>query len=417
MRKPLIALLVGLTLLSAACSKAPEQSPAPTPAPPVSTPGPVPPPVQAPAHQAPPAQSPPPTPASAVDPAVQALNDQSFLAAQAGNWGEAEQKARAALALDGQSAAAWFNLGKAQLASIRPADAAESFNQAAKLTNRTNVDVEYNLAKALFASGQREEALYQAEKGMQHFPNDPDLPKLLAKIKRSPAPGTLWLEADMDGHGAEIAFWETPDGVRAIDAAGTVIYKGEKIGARIFQMSPLQLPDGSLVVHVAWQACVSAAQNQLLWYNPAVRQVQDGLEKEPCANYAYDGEGTFSRNVRQHPFMVTEFARWEQGILVPTGSGWSLIGPVYGEQIGWTLGYIASVEQEIKGAEQLFASPELYQRFLSLTPGSGWMLETVTGDGTALQVRVTKSKEPVGQITVQFDGTKITDFTWPPTPR
>lgn len=402
MRKVMALLVLGALLT--ACSSAPS----PTPPPPVQTPNGD----SQPAQMAKPQSEPSGTPTK-LQAAVAGLNDQSFQFAKESNWAEAERTAKEALTLNPESVAGHFNLGKALMGAGRPAEAVRSFRNASWLTKGANVDVQYNLAKALYVVGDQEGALKEAQDGVQRFPTDPDFPTLLAQIQTM-SQGKLWAEVDLDGDGLPESFRETAEGIQ-VSSKGTVIFKGPKLGTAVYQVTPLTMPDGTVLVHVQWHSCPTYGQNELLWYNPAAGKIQDAAPTNECTTYEYDGKGNFTSWHRIFPLAIAVVNRWERGALISAGSKQTLYGKVSVDEMDWILGEIASTEGEIEGAEQLFASPDLYQRFRRKTAGSRWTFTRV-GLEMPLKLTVERDKQRIGTILVQMEKDLITDLSWPPAP-
>lgn len=402
MRRAIGLLLLGILLAS--CSPARTTEPAPPP-PAVQT-----------APQATESASKPPERTATPDPAtVNALNDQSFQFTKASNWAEAERTAREALALDPQSAAAWFNLGKAQLGARDHGQAANSFAKASGLTGRANVDIQYNLAKSLYLARDLEAAIREAQDGIKRFPTDPDFPKLLAEAKAN-VPGRLLLEIDIDQDGDVEAIRETADGVQIRDAHGTLLYGGQKLGFEVHQVTPLTMPDGTIVVHVEWMACPSYPQNELLWYNPAVKAIQNAAPKDMCTPYQFDGKDSFTSWYRTYPIATAVVRRWQQGALVEVDSRQVLYGEVRQEILPWVLGEIASSPAEMQGAQGLFTTAALYQRFRAETSGHRWTF-TWESDAAPSRLLVAQDESATGAIAIELnqDGV-ITALSWPPAP-
>lgn len=398
MRRLIGLLLVGAMLTACSSSSSPEPPP-----PAVQTPGPAP-------------VSPPTDPAPKPDPAqVSALNDRSYLFTKAANWAEAERTAREALALDPKSSAAWYNLGKAQMGAGSYGEATKSFNKASELTNRTNVDIQYNLAKALYLQGDLESSLHEASYGVSRFPTDPDFPKLLTQVQAD-LPGKLLLEIDIDRDGDLEAVLETKAGIQVRDSQGTVLYQGQKLGSLVSYVRPLTMPDGTIIVHAEWAACPTYPQNELLWYNPATKQIQNAAPKDMCTTYDYAGKGAFTSWYRTHPIATAEVRRWEQGALVSVSSHQVLYGDVHQEQLPWVLSIVASSKDEVRDAQRLFATPELYQQFRAETSGQHWGFTWASKQDPS-RLHVMQGENALGSITIALDqGGVITALSWPPAP-
>jgi tetratricopeptide (TPR) repeat protein len=366
-----------------------------------------------------------PAPPLAGTDSARALRDEAYALLKQQKWAEAEATARKALAMDSGSAVAWYYLGQAQLGTGRAGEALTSFRHASELLGAMNPDVEFHLAKALWLSGNRAEALTRLQEGARRFSYHPEFAQLLAEVQaaggqgKAQAPsaeGQVW-RVDLDGDGQAEIIRETKDDLVVTTSQGGVLYQEGKRGKEVSAVTPLTMPDGTMVAHVEWRACPAYPQNHLLWYNPADRRVHDAVGSDACTLYDYNGKGSFTSFYREYPLARVVTRTWQKGALVQTAMGYTLYVSVSIENLPTVLGAIASSKNEIQGAAELFATKALYERFQTQTRGGAWSFER-GGAELPLRLTVKEHGKKVGTIQVetvsQDDGLQITAFTWPP---
>lgn len=254
-------------------------------------------------------------------PDARTLNDQAFRLLQEKKWAESAAVSRQVIAQDATDSAAWFNLGKAQVGAGNPDEAVNSFRRASALSNGSNADVQYNLAKALGLAGETKEALALVDQAIKQFPGDKDFVALRAQVQnpKGAKPEEKTFQADLDGDGRPDTFVEQlvakdRPHLKVTSASGNVLYEGDLMGwihnVRIFQM-----PDGTRLAHLEVEGCPSNPQNHFLAFSPVTKQVTDPWGKgDMCAYWSYKENGRFTTWYRLH-YVVTGVTerRWADG--------------------------------------------------------------------------------------------------------
>lgn len=361
------------------------------------------------------------------------LNDQAFSLLKDQKWAEAAAAAKSALALDGASSAAWFNLGRAQLGQKQYGDAVVSFTRASELSTGNNSDVEYNRGRALWLAGKKDAALQAVKQALAKFPRDPDFQTLLGQIQGAPGTSKVddrtW-QADLYGDGTLATFTLKENGKTSVsdhqdlvvtNSKGEVLFQGSPAGQRILRLRMLQMPDGARLAHIEWDGCPAYPQNQVLWYDPATKAVRDLSGKgDMCASWTYQGNGNFATFYRlYYPVAGVVDNHWEHGKLVGTGSALVIYAGVNPYTLDATLTDIAArPEGEVQGTENLFASPDIYRQFrASFAPMQAAFRLSGDREARPIKLSVTMAGKPGGTLSVTLakgkDGSEqITALDW-----
>lgn len=400
-----------------------------TSAPPVTPPDPAPSPLSQTATK--------PSEANLSGPAVDQLNDKAFRLLQEQKWEESAALSRQALALDEQSSAAWFNLGKAQLAGAgSKAEAVQSFRRASLLTKASSADVEYNLARALWLAGESDEALAVIAQAINQFPGDKDFAALRDQIRGShdaKQDDVQTLTADLDGDDRPDTFAVQGDAnalaakgygalqLKVTSADGQVLYEGSLRG-QILRLKVLQMPDGVRLAHLELEGCPSHPQNQFLAYSPVTKQVTDPWGTgDMCAAWSYDEkDGKFKTSYRLYfPVAGVTERRWEHGKFVDGESALVIYSGVQASRLPALLSDIAGSAMEVQGTKYLFATPALYQEFRDKTAGRKWVFEEASPvQGDTMKLTIKDGEKAAGSVTLTLNErggqAVITAMIWSP---
>lgn len=380
-------------------------------------------PASKPAVTEPPATEPPApsVPVASKPTTLAGWNDLAFTQINAQRWAEAIEAAQEAIALDGKSSAAHFNLGRAYLGAGKAEEAVPAFDTASTLTEGANADVEFYRGRAREAANQLAEAVRVWADALEGpLAGDQEIAAALeALLQKHDAPVALG-DVDMD---ARLDLLRVDgDRFRITSGTGQRRYDGEIMrntwdgSSHIIRLYPLS--GEPPLIHVEVPACASAPLNTFFWFDPEVKEVRelDGGEG-PCSVFLYVDDHRLENGLRAGGVYLINELRFEAGAFQSVGRKSALMWLPTAEVVEY---YLTSISAWPMGApEELFLSTESYEQFMAKTKDGSWIFEEA-GPPTAesVQLKALKDGKEAGLITVFLEPAgeervKIARILWP----